>query len=223
MTIAIIAIVILFIGLALVLLDINGKISEIGTGLFIAGFCVFLISYIGVKIASIPIPLTEEFYAYQYENIEFIGVKQSEEDVCDLYQAQIIKNYFNKLNSKILKVKLVHANYTLQRGMLVEVIINEYNAINKQAIINNGNNATTIDKDTPTEAPGQTFEQRAMVADENNGITNPSLSGLYYINGMELIYNAGYQKFEQVLYLIKKGISNNILNKYTSVNLPPEV
>jgi hypothetical protein len=40
---------------------------------------------------------------------------------------------------------------------------------------------------------------------------------------MELIYNAGYQKFEQVLYLIKKGISNNILNKYTSVNLPPEV
>ena len=160
---------------------------------------------------------------YQYENIEFIGVKQSEEDVCDLYQAQIIKNYFNKLNSKILKVKLVHANYTLQRGMLVEVIINEYNAINKQAIINNGNNATTIDKDTPAEAPAQTFEQRAMVADENNGITNPSLSGLYYINGMELIYNAGYQKFEQVLYLIKKGISNNILNKYTSVNLPPEV
>ena len=98
MTIAIIAIVILFIGLALVLLDINGKISEIGTGLFIAGFCVFLISYIGVKIASIPIPLTEEFYAYQYENIDDIA-NEHDAEIVDTYnfnEERLVHKYTNQ-------------------------------------------------------------------------------------------------------------------------------
>ena len=156
---------------------------------------------------------------YQYENIEFLGTNQNEDGLCELYQEKLKNNYINKLTSKILKVKLTNANYSLQRGMLLEVIIDEYNETNKQTILNNGNNALSFKKDEKTEIVAKNAKEKELISDEYNGVTNPSLSGLYYINGIELIYNAGNQKFEQVLYLIKRGITNNILNKYTEVNL----
>lgn len=160
---------------------------------------------------------------YKYENIEFIGTNQLEGDVCELYQGEIIKNYFNKLNAKILKVKLPIANYTLQRGMILQVIIEEYEINNKQSIIDNFSNASTVqDDEQEIYASDENYKDRSNIVDDYNGVINPSLSGLYYINGMELEYNAGDQKFEQTLYLIKKGLTNNLLNKYTSVKLPPQ-
>lgn len=175
-----------------------------------------------IQVIENSIDGTEGIEDYQYENIEFIGTNQyeSEDGFSPIYQKKIISNFYNKLNAKTLEVVLTDANYSLQRGMLVEVIINEYDPVNKQFILNNMNNAIQTNKtEEDDEVPTETFDQRSLIIDENNGVMNPALSGIYYINGIELMYFAHTKRIQQTLILVKKGLQNNLTNMYTSVKL----
>lgn len=182
-----------------------------------------IISQEQVQVLENSIDGIEGIEDYQYENIEFIGTNQyeSDDDFCPKYQNELITNFYNKLNAKTLEVILEDANYSLQRGMLVEVIIEEHDVKNKQFIANNMTNVLQTGKDTEEDRdiPSETFEQRSMIMDENNGMMNPALSGIYYINGIEFMYLAHLQRIQQVLFLVKKGLQNNLNNKYTSVKI----
>lgn len=158
---------------------------------------------------------------YVYENIEFIGTYQNnndddEEGVCKIFQQQIVTNYFNKLYQKVLKVKLTNANYSLQRGMLTAVIIEEYSPKNKEFIMNNASNISASEKSEETQPPEMSAAEKEKIIDENNGIINPGLSGIYYIKDILFEYNGANPNVYQTLTLVRKGISNNLNNKYTS-------
>lgn len=156
---------------------------------------------------------------YKYENIEFIGTYQTDEEdgVCAIYQKEIIDNFKNKINAKNLVVVLENANYSLQRGMLINVIIDEYQASNKQSIENNYKNTESEgDDENDIEAPDVSTEIRDIISAERISLINPSLSGIYYIKDMAFDYIYGNDNIKQTLTLIKKGSLNNLTNKYTN-------
>ena len=154
---------------------------------------------------------------YVYENIEFIGTNQTDDEGCELYQGEIVENFLNGLYYKSLVVTLPFANYSLQRGMLVYVMINEYEPENKQFIQDNAKNAFETKEQTKEEDPPEYRRARENIADMNNGMMNPSLSGLYYIKGMEFSYKSGDDKISQTLTLIKRELQSGLTNKYTTV------
>lgn len=173
-----------------------------------------------VQILENSVDGNEEPESYQFEHIEFIGVNQEEEDSeCEskkLVQEKIVKNYFNKIYSKMLNVTLDIPNYSLQRGMLIGVVIEEYNAANKQTIMNSGSNASATAADDNDEASESNMNSRNILIDDQLGLMNPALSGIYYIKEIEFNYNGGMNQIVQTLTLVKKGILSNIQNKYTS-------
>lgn len=158
---------------------------------------------------------------YVYENIEFIGTNQSddEEGRCQLFQREIVENYYNALYAKSLVVTLDIANYSLQRGMLVYVLINEYKYENKQLVEMNAENSFATKEDDNIERPEVSDSAREELIDENNGIMNPSLSGLYYIKEVKFTYTGGMSKVSQILTLIKKDLQSNLNNKYTTIKV----
>jgi hypothetical protein len=158
---------------------------------------------------------------YVYENIEFIGTNQSddEEGRCQLFQREIVENYYNALYAKSLVVTLDIANYSLQRGMLVYVLINEYRYENKQLVEMNVENSFATKEDDNIERPEVSDDSREELIDENNGIMNPSLSGLYYIKEVKFTYTGGMSKVSQILTLIKKELQSNLNNKYTTIKV----
>jgi len=153
---------------------------------------------------------------YEYENIEYIGSNQNEDGICRIFQEQIVTNFFNKLYSKMINVTLMKPNYSLQRGMLVTMILEEYSPKNKQMISDNINNALTGQEDDNVDSPSVNDEDKEIMIDENNGVINPSLSGIYYIKEIEFNYNGGLEQITQKLTLVKKGLQSNLSNKYTA-------
>ena len=173
-----------------------------------------------VQIVENSVDGNEEQDSYKFENIQFIGVCQEDsEDECKtikIVQEQIVKNYFNKIYSKLLVVTMDIPNYSLQRGMLVGVIIEEYNANNKQSIAENGSNASATSEDENTNAQINDSSSRNILIDDRMGLMNPGLSGIYYIKEVGLNYNSGMNQIIQTLTLVKKGLLSNIQNKYTA-------
>ena len=154
---------------------------------------------------------------YTFTNVEFYGTIQDEEGVAKIKQEKEINNFKSKLYSKSLVIEMPVANYSLERGMLVNVLVNEYEGKNKRIILSNAANTQTLDEDESTESPELSKEDVESVIDENNGVMNPSLSGIYYIAGIDYIYYAGSERIREKMKLIKKGFLNNITNKYTEV------
>ena len=56
----------------------------------------------------------------------------------------------------------------------------------------------------------------------NIGLTNPALSGMYYIDGMLYKYDKNIGKVMQVLFLIKKSDDNNLFHAEASPNITTE-
>jgi len=176
-----------------------------------------LIKLESIEIVDASVDGVEGQDEYIYENIEFIGTHQSddEEGVCEIFQEQIVTNYFNKLYYKTLKVRLDNANYSLQRGMLLGVIVEEYTPRNKEFIMNNTDNVSASEKTDETSSPQLDATDLEKKIDENNGAINPGLTGIYYIKDILFEYNGSNPNVYQTLTLVKKGASNNLNNKYT--------
>lgn len=163
---------------------------------------------------------------YKYENIEYIGSCQEDEEensdkVPSIVQKQNIQNFKNKLNAKKLLVELPTANYSLERGTLIQVIIEEYESQNKRTILENLSNSIKTEKDGDNYEKKSSYNENEqnIIIDQNNSVPNPSLCGIYYIDGIEYNYFDGTDTVKQTLILIKKGIQNNINNKYTNPKL----
>ena len=102
-------------------------------------------------------------------------------------------------------------NYGLERGLMIQVSIFEYDRNLKIQMLDNMANTST-DGDSSSEPSLDPKEKEFYLDNENMGILNTDVSGMYFINGMEYIYKAGTNKINQVLYLIKRGDSMSYLN-----------
>jgi len=105
---------------------------------------------------------------------------------------RINKRYLEKLRTKRLKVELINHNLGLERGTLVNIIFKEYNS----KVI-------------------KVFKGDEEVEESPEGVVNPYMSGMYYIDSIEFEYVTEKHKIQQYLYLIKRSIDVNPINKLT--------
>lgn len=154
---------------------------------------------------------------YMFHRVSFIGMEMADSNPI-LKQTTLRDKYFEKLRSRMLKITMTKPNYGLMRGCVVNVDMFEYDAIKKQKIIGQMQGAYgDQDSDEITE------EQKKMISlalrNDNIGVLNPALSGQYYIDGMEFVYEQSEQKIKQVLWLIKKGNIVDWDNRATKVKV----
>lgn len=170
-----------------------------------------------IQIIELSVDGIEGVDEYMYENIEYLGTDQGEEgEVCERVQEMIVKNFYTKICSKMIEVTLDEPNYSLQRGMLVAMSLEEFNPRNKQAVLNNMENSIKLEESEDQDIPAdETMKQRETIIDDMNGIINPALTGIYYIKDMKFDYVGVLEHVTQTLTLIKKGIQSNLTNKYT--------
>lgn len=169
-----------------------------------------------IQVIELSVDGIEGVNEYMYENIEYLGTHQGEEgEVCERVQEMIVKNFFNKIYAKVIEVKLDEPNYSLQRGMLVAMTLEEFNPRNKQAIMNNMENSGKLKESEDQETPDETMKERETIIDDMNGTINPALTGIYYIKDMTFDYMGALEHVTQTLTLVKKGIQSNLTNKYT--------
>lgn len=152
--------------------------------------------------------------AYTFQKTRYIGVELGNEEDGNtpvLYQEKRRNAYFAKIRNKQLKVVLSDANYGLERGHLININIFEYERENKAMMIKlidnlseNGNTEVT-----PSYKPDNIEE---ILNNDDYGIPNLSVSGMYLIDGIEYKYSSANQKIVQTLYLIRKTPSRNYLN-----------
>ena len=174
-----------------------------------------LIEYKQLQFVEMSVDGIEGVDEYKYETIQFLGVNQND-DGNPLVQGEIRKNYFNKLYSRQLEVTLDIANYSLQRGTLIQVMIFEFDKENKRRTLDNYDRAYSTKQSELDEVQSQDQE---LLQDDANGVPNPALSGIYYIHNIEFFYVDGYENIKQRLTLVKKGIQSNLTNKYAPAKL----
>lgn len=163
-----------------------------------------------------------EYYLCQKN--KYIGTEMASESDGNtpvLYQEKRRSAYFAKLNSKKLKVVMQDPNYALDRGIMIQVSIFEYDRNLKAEMLRNTAN-TNKEGDT-SDAPSLVPEDKDKYMDNDTwGILNTSISGMYFIDGIEFTYNRNTPKINQVLYLIKRGDSMSYINAASTIKLGNE-
>jgi hypothetical protein len=131
-------------------------------------------------------------------------------------QEDIRNQYITKIKSKGLEVILNEYNLGLQRGTLVNVVIFENDMRRKSKLLRAGSNALG----DQSEEPDVDANDIDTMTKETNMVLNTALSGLYYIDGMEFVYDKSIaERIEQKLILLKIGNRSNLDNKYTPTKI----
>lgn len=139
---------------------------------------------------------------YEFTKSSFLGFEMgnADDNNCPvLYQEQIRNNYLRKKRAKRLRVEMNTPNMSLQRGILVWLMIMEYNEESKRKMIGYEN----------LKDP----EINRQLNMNTNPIPNLSLCGMWYIDGMEFEYTKHNKQITQFLYLIKKEQFNSPVSK----------
>lgn len=150
---------------------------------------------------------------YDIQRQEYLGNECS----CDednntpiLLQKQIHDMYFHSLRGKVLVVTLENTNFGLQRGTLIGVAFFDSSQVGKLTIAQNWSNLD-LKKDVKPQNPD--YETARRISDQTTAFPNYSISGWYYIDGMEFEYDGASMVLTQRLYLIKSGPYSNFQNK----------
>ena len=162
--------------------------------------------------------------AYDFQDIKFLGVEMASKDDGNtpiLYQKQRRNAYVNQLKAKKLKVVLNDLNINLERGTLINIQIFEFDKDAKIQLLNLTDNLA--EKGNINSKPSDEIQNKKKILDNPDiGIPNLSISGIYFIDGIEYEYTKGMEKIEQTLYLIKQTPSNNYLNMSSLPKLSPQ-
>lgn len=152
--------------------------------------------------------------AYTFQKSSFIGTEMGNKEDGNtpvLYQEKRRNAYLAKLDSRKLKITLKDINLGLNRGTLINVNIFEYDRQTKaemmrlSANLKSGGNQTTSDK-------LDISEYESILNDNTIGVPNLSISGIYFIDGMEIVFDSKKNKYIQSLILIRKSEFNSYLN-----------
>jgi hypothetical protein len=195
-----------------------------------------------IQMIEVSVEGVEASSFYESNTTEFLGCEMSE-DTPYLYQQEIRKSFLIKQRSRQIIVLLAAPNYGLQRGTLINVMFCEtdQDKITKIHAKSDGLFNKTLDLHVaehidPNEMYANTqnaIEQLTEVIQSNIGksinknvinhsdvmhagafAVNTAISGIYYIDGIQFIYNSDEQKIYQYLFLIKKGLQSNLSNSF---------
>lgn len=157
---------------------------------------------------------------YNYQKFNFAGPEygnESEGNTPILNQKVIHDSYFRKLRARRMIVEMNTANFGLQRGTFVTVMIYQYDPEAKKYISNNAANVAGNNKEE--KAPEYTKEELRELDSPAYPLIDNSKSGIYYIDGMTFEYDMAYQKYIQKLYLIKKDTIGEYANSDSNIKL----
>lgn len=137
-------------------------------------------------------------------------------------QKKLRSAFLAKHRQRIYVVKLVKMNLDIQRGTIIEVRWFEQVHDAKQQAQHSPDNILgeqSIEKE-PIEYDN--FTNREVISDESLPVLNHGNSGQFYVDGMQFVYDENVGEIQQYLYLIKKGITDNLTNKYTAPRIDPD-
>ena len=105
---------------------------------------------------------------YEFGNCEFLGVEMGE-DVPILKQKRIVTAYLRKIRAKQLYVEMPKPNHNLQRGMLINVMSQEYQTDMKRTILMNMDNSMANPKsEKDTSMSGSASEKAEGLLNGDN-------------------------------------------------------
>ena len=151
---------------------------------------------------------------FQFRKVRFIGYEYGDPEDHNtpvLNQKSIHDCVFTKARQKRLVLKMSKANFGLQRGTLVNVVIFETSEVGKRQMWQNMMNLSG-DK---TANPLPSSEKMEKFFEDNTAeLLNASVSGMYYIDGMSFEYDIDNKDNEliQRIFLIKKGNEFDYVN-----------
>lgn len=137
-------------------------------------------------------------------------------------QKKLRSAFLSKHRQRIYVVKLVKMNLDIQRGTIVEVRWFEQNHDAKQQAQHSPDNVLGQQSILKEPVEYTTVTNREAITDVSIPILNHGNSGQFYVDGMEFVYEETAGEIHQYLYLIKKGITDNLTNKYTSPRIDPD-
>lgn len=161
---------------------------------------------------------------YTFKKTVFLGCEM-DEDGDYLIQEQKRNYWLAKRKTKALIVDIERPNFGLERGTFVNVGIIESDPKKMKMISQNFSNVTkkTKDENEPYNVDDKIEPVNLGDATDGNiGLVNPSLSGMYYIDGMVYKYEKSVGKVMQTLFLIKKSDDNNLFHAEASPNVTSE-
>lgn len=131
-------------------------------------------------------------------------------------QATLRNAFLNKRRQRVYKVKLSKLNLDVQRGTIIEIRWFEDTPDAKHQAQHSPDNILGQQSVEKEPINYDSLTDREAIVDESFRAINFGNSGQFYVDGMEFIYNEGDEGISQYLYLIKKGITDNLTNKYTA-------
>lgn len=152
--------------------------------------------------------------SYLFQKAKFLGTEMANVDDGNyptIFQQKRRDNYMSKINAKKMVVKLKDFNIGLERGMLINISIWQYDRENKSMIISNIENLKE-NGDTSVISNINFTDVETLLNDTSIGIPDFAASGIYYIDGIEYIYDTKEGKIYQILHLIRQSRFANYLN-----------
>ena len=148
----------------------------------------------------------EDYEINKYDGWSFVGCE--ERNIA--YQKNVRDAFLSKIRGRMLTVLMRQPNYGLQRGTLVSVLIEKYDYKSKMMIVSQSSVLyDELDSEQvlpdPVTPPYNGISQQDILHNDAIGLIDPTLSGIYYIDGMRFDYFDDNQEIQQYLYLLRRG------------------
>lgn len=155
----------------------------------------------------------EDYEINKYDGWSFVGCE--ERNIA--YQKNVRDAYLSKIRGRMLTVLLKQPNYGLQRGTLVTVVIEKFDYKSKQMIASQTSvlyDELESERVLPDDIapPYNGISQQDILHNDAIGLIDPTLSGIYYIDGMRFDYFDDNEEIQQYLYLIRRGSLTGYFN-----------
>lgn len=136
-------------------------------------------------------------------------------------QNNIRTAYLYKKRANMLTIVLTQPNYAIDRGMLVSVAIMKYDYKSKvriaksTSVLVDNSLDETIEPDDVIDLDNTNINMNDVLYNDGIGLIDPSISGLYYVDGMRFDYFNNNENIQQYLYLIRREPLTNYINHTT--------
>lgn len=187
------------------------------------------ISMLHVKITDDTLDAQLRPGTFNFENNMYVGIElglETDGNTPILLQEKRRNAFLTKTGKKKLRVIMKEPHLGLQRGTLVNMILYTYDAGAKSKLMQNTSNLTNnIDDELENDEEMLTTEEnRTLTQNEQLGVIDMSVSGMYFIDGIKFEYNQT-TGLSQTLWLIRKDPDVNYFDfsRPVSAYIPKEM
>lgn len=153
----------------------------------------------------------QEYLGYEYGNVD-------DNNTPTLLQSKIHDNWFRKKRARRLRVTMKYANFGLQRGTFIVLIVGQTDPGLKDRLVRRKD---SVDEINGEEYIPSHYQENNILMNQGAQVVDYIISGMYYIDGMEFEYDKDTERIIQHLLLIKKGPFSQAYGKTISPIMEP--